>query len=266
MEARRRFGDETTYIVNMEQHGVAAGRISTAVPGRFGDSVRVTHAVFSRGNGRALPTRPLLLCVHGWGSNESDLADMMRYIAPHNDYASLRAPFVLQAPGDGGLGSMAGAYSWFHDSVPIGDDLDRDIFAAATAIDDWVRDHVRAEREVVPVGFSQGGALAVHLLRIHPERYRAVISLSGFLAPAGVPGSAPADDRLADLEIPAFYGYGDRDTVIPKPEAYAFAAWLEDHTWLRANQYHGLDHAVNLEEFSDIRQWLLLHNIASGVM
>ena len=34
------------------------------------------------------------------------------------------------------------------------------------------------------------------------EAADAVINLSGFLAPAGVPGTAPADDRLADFEIP----------------------------------------------------------------
>ena len=63
-----------------------------------------------------------------------------------------------------------------------------------------------------------------------------------------------------------FYGFGANDTVIPKYEAHAFAAWLEEHTWLTSQSYHGLDHAVGLEEFSDIRQWLLLNDIASGVL
>ena len=109
-------------------------------------------------------------------------------------------------------------------------------------------------------------AVAVHLLRMHPERYRAVINLSGFLAPAGVPGTAPADDRLTDCEIPVYFGYGKNDAVIPKYELFAAAAWLEEHTWLTTKSYRGLDHAVSLDEFSDIRQWLVLHDIASGVL
>ena len=101
---------------------------------------------------------------------------------------------------------------------------------------------------------------------MHPERYRAVINLSGFLAPAGVPGTAPADDRLTDFEIPVYFGYGKNDAAIPKYELFAAAAWLEEHTWLTTKSYRGLDHAVSLDEFSDIRQWLVLHDIASGVL
>lgn len=203
-------------------------RLSDVIPGRFGDPVSVQYAWMSPENAEAMPTRPLFLALHGWGSNERDIAGIMQYIAPYNDVVSLRAPLVLHAP----EGVSAGAYSWFHDAVPSGDDLDHDIAAAARAVDQWVDGHIPATRDVVPIGFSQGGAVAVHLLRIHPERYRAVINLSGFLAPADVPGTAPADDRLADFEIPVYFGYGKNDAVIPKYELFAAAAWLEEHTWL----------------------------------
>lgn len=77
------------------------GRESQVVPGRFGEPLQVTHVQYSRGGGNAAPRRPLFLCLHGWGSNEADLADMMRYVAPYNDFASLRAPLVLQEAGSG---------------------------------------------------------------------------------------------------------------------------------------------------------------------
>lgn len=236
------------------------GRESTVVAGRFGEPLTVEHAVFSRGT--PAPRRPMFLCLHGWGSNEDDLVDLMRFVAPYNDYVSLRAPLTLQRSN----GMVPGAYSWLHDAVPSGDDLDYDAFAAAQAIDAWVEANIAAERDVVPFGFSQGGMLAIHLLRIHPERYRAVISLSGFVARGGVPGTAPADARLAEREIPVFYGYGARDNVVPASELRAAEAWLEEHTWLTSKCYRGLDHAVNLEELSDIQQWLITHDIASGVM
>lgn len=250
----------------LEPNEPLVGRESTVLPGRFGEPLSVTHAVFSRGGGNAAPRRPMFLCLHGWGSNEEDLADLMRYVAPYNDYASLRAPLVLQESGAGEFGFGTGAYSWFHDCVPTGDDLDYDAHAAARAIDAWVAANIPADRDVVPMGFSQGGVLAIHLLRVHPERYRAAISLSGFLAPGHVPGTAPADDRLAEREIPMFYGYGDRDDVIPRSELHATEAWLEEHTWLTSKCYRGLDHAVNMDELSDIRRWLVTHDIASGVL
>ena len=119
---------------------------------------------------------------------------------------------------------------------------------------------------VVPIGFSQGGLLAIQLLRVHPERYAASISLSGFLAPGIVAGSAPADSRIAELNIPVFYGYGKNDTVIPMPEIFATTAWLDEHTFLTSKSYRGLDHAVSLNEFSDLRDWLAAHNIAPGIL
>ena len=168
------------------------GRQCTVVAGRVGEPLAVRHAMRSRRTGGSSSTRPMFLCVLGWGSNERDMADLMRYVAPYNDFASLRAPLTLEEAGPQG-----GAYSWFHDCVPTGEDLDRDAFAAASAIDAWVTDNIPSGRDVVPLGFSQGGLLAVHLLRVHPERYRAAVSLSGFLAPGRVDGSAPADSRLA---------------------------------------------------------------------
>lgn len=219
----------------------------------------ITHVQYSRGGGNTMPARPMFLCLHGWGSNETDITNIMQYIAPYNDYASLRAPIVLQPAHDD---RTSGAYSWFPEPSPTGDDLDRAALAAATAIDQWVDEQVSIERDVVPIGFSQGGLLAVHLLRIHPERYRAAISLSGFLAP----GTAAADDRLPAFDTPVFFAYGKNDEVIPKYELFAAAAWLEEHTWLTTHSYHGLGHEVSLDEFADLRQWLLLNDIAPGIL
>lgn len=256
------------------------------------DPMTIRRALYSRGGGNAAPTHPIFLCLHGWGSNEQDIADIMRYIAPYNDYVSLRAPIVLE-PGpddradiiddtatqdqpdirdDHAVASRRtaqtepGVYAWFREPVPSGDDLDRAAFAAATTIDRWVADNVPFDRDIVPIGFAQGGLLATHLLRVHPERYRAAINLSGYLAPGNVPGTAPADDRLADFDTPVFYVYGKNDAVIPKYELFAAAAWLEEHTWLTTKSYRALGHEASLEEFADLRQWLMLHDITSGVL
>ncbi|MBT1164754.1 alpha/beta hydrolase [Bifidobacterium felsineum] len=240
------------------------GRESGEVPGHFGDPLTVEHMMTSRGGIDQHPTHPLFLCLHGWGSNEQEMADIMRLIAPYNDFVALRGPLTLaEAAADS---REPGNYAWLHGSMPVGEDLDYDAYAAAQAVDAWVAANIPDNRAIVPLGFSQGGLVAVHLLRINPERYRAVISLSGFNAPGQVPGTAPADDRLADLDIPVFYTYGKNDGVVPKYELFATAAWLEEHTWLKTKSYHGLDHNVSLEEFADLRQWLLDNDITSGVL
>lgn len=239
------------------------GRESTAVPGRFGDPLTVEHALYSRQQAAANTSRPLFLLMHGWGSNEEDVADLMRYVAPYNDSISLRAPMVVPGSEKGMFGP---GYTWLHDMRPEQEDLDRDGYAAAKAIDDWVGEHIPADRQVVVMGFSQGGMLAVHLLRVNPERYRASICLSGFLAPGLVEGTAPADARLAAMEKPVFFGFGSDDTTVPKYEFRALAAWLDEHTWLRTHEYDHLDHSVDIRELNDLRQWLADINVSSGLM
>ena len=59
------------------------------VPGRFGQKLKVEQVRWSRQQGTANPSRPIFVLMHGWGSNEEDMADLMRYVAPYNDYASL---------------------------------------------------------------------------------------------------------------------------------------------------------------------------------
>ncbi|KXI19233.1 phospholipase/carboxylesterase [Gardnerella vaginalis] len=235
------------------------GRESHVVPGRFGEPLKVTNAQYSQGNASAHPTHPILLLLHGWGSNEEDLLDLLRVVAPYNDAIALRAPLKL----------AQGAYSWFHDAVPQREDLDYDMYAAAVAINEWVHENIPENRDIVPFGFSQGAALAVHVLRLNPARYRASVSLSGFIAP-NIPTCESEiilkDDDLAERNIPVFFGYGLEDDVIAPYEFSAAAAWLEEHTWLEEHRYRGLDHAVDMNEIGDIRKWFVTHDISSGLM
>lgn len=225
-------------------------------------TIDLNIAQYSRGGGAIHLTHPLFLCLHGWGSNETELADLMRQIAPYNDFASLRGPIRLA----GGDAYSPGAFAWFGEQVPFGEDLDRAAYEMAVSIDRWVRNNLPNEREVVPLGFAQGGLLAIHLLRVNPKRYRATIALSGYIAPGLVPGTAPADGIIERYNIPVFYTYGRNDDVVPKYELSAAQAWLNEHTWLTTKSYHALDHNVSLEELADLREWLLGHDITSGVL
>lgn len=225
----------------------------------------VTTALWSPGNGTMNPHKPLFLGLHGWGSDERDFVDLLQVIAPYNDYASLRAPIPLSdiysnmTPGETG-------FSWLSEMLPQGDQLDREAFAAARAINEWVAENVPADREIVPFGFSQGGLMVTQLLRTNPERYRAGIVLSGFHAPGNLVETRPAEDRLAALEIPVFFGYGEADTVIPLYEIFATSAWLEENTYLKQKSYRGLGHGVFYQEVDDVRVWLSDMNITSGLM
>lgn len=191
-------------------------------------------------------TRPVFLLLHGWGANEHDLPDLLRYCAPNADFASLRAPIEY------GMG-----YTWFgqwaHEGVPEGASLDRQAREAGEAVNRWVAANVPAARKVIPMGFSQGGLLAGHLLRLDPKRYAAAVSFSGWLAPGTV---TPGDGELETAKPPFFYGHGSADTIFPEADVQAMSAFWAVHGTLTEKIYPGMTHAICMDEMRDVAAFL----------
>lgn len=227
--------------------------------------LRITTAEWSAGKGSANPQKPLFLGLHGYGSDERDFLELLHMVAPYNDYASLRAPIPLSDLYANMVAGQTG-FSWLTEMLPTGAKLDKEAFAAAQAVNEWIDANLPADREIVPLGFSQGGLVAIQLLRIHPERFRAAVILSGFHAPGNIPATCPAEQRVAEREIPVFFGFGDADEVVPRYELYATSAWLEENTYLKQKIYSGLGHGVYYQEIDDVRLWLSDMNITSGLM
>ncbi|MCI1935579.1 MAG: dienelactone hydrolase family protein [Bifidobacteriaceae bacterium] len=227
--------------------------------------LHITAAAWSARDGQMNPSRPIFLGLHGWGSDENDFAELLQVIAPYNDYASLRAPIALSdlyknmTPGQTG-------FSWLTEMMPQGDQLDREAFAGALAINEWIEAHIPSDRDIVPIGFSQGGLMVTQLLRVNPERFRAAVVLSGFHAPGNLAETKPAEERLPSLEIPVFFGFGEDDEVVPRYELSATGAWLEENTYLKQKSYRRLGHGLFYQEVDDLRTWLLDMNITSGLM
>lgn len=184
---------------------------------------------------------PLMLLLHGYGSNERDLPELTRYLPDGLACASVRAPLTI-APG---------SHAW----VPIGvpGRPDPDVVAASTeALLTWLDEHVAAERTVVPLGFSQGGLMVSQLLRARPERFAAGLVLSGFVLDAVL----PLDEALAERRLPVFFGHGDADPVIA-PDATARASvWLAEHVDLTERIYAGLPHSISAQELDDVAAFL----------
>ena len=192
---------------------------------------------------------PVFVLLHGWGSNEYDLPDLLDYCgAGSADFASLRAPIPY---------GMGGTWfgDWAHEGVPEGESLTRQAGEAAAAIDEWVRANIPDERRVVTMGFSQGGLLAAHMLRFDPERYAAAVSFSGWLAPGAMPG----DDALAASRPPVFYGHGSADDIFPKSDVAAMSAFWDAHATLDEHVYPGMAHSINMDELRDVRSFLESH-------
>jgi phospholipase/carboxylesterase len=157
--------------------------------------------------------RPLVLFLHGYGGRESDWAAWFTHLRPGTVGASVSAP-----------ARAADGWAWADFDQPgmTHSRVLRELSATARGVRTWV-ERLPVGR-IALVGWSQGGALAVHLLRQQPDRFVSAAVVAGFVADtrphAGVRARRP----------PVWYGMGGRDDVIPAAMAERSRRWLSEHT------------------------------------
>ena len=134
-----------------------------------------------------------------------------------------------------------------------GDPLAGNADAAARAVLAWLDDQPRVPTGLL--GFSQGGAMALQLLRLAPERFDFAVQLSGFV----VKGEQPNDVELAEARVPVFWGRGTLDDTIPAASLQRTADWLPEHSALDARIYEGMGHAISPLELGDFSTFIRGH-------
>lgn len=185
---------------------------------------------------------PLVVVMHGRGADERDLAALFPLLPAGFVYASLRAPLAF------GMG-----FAWFDDAVePPGDPRLASADAMADAVLEWVRHLPWQPTTVGALGFSQGGAMATHLLRQGLGIVSFAVNLSGF----AVGGAHPADAALAAAPPPAFWGRGSADPFFFPELVQRAERWLAAHTMLTSAVYPGLGHSVSDEMLRDVSAFL----------
>ncbi len=187
--------------------------------------------------------RPLLVVMHGYGSDENDLFALVPHLPGDYVVAAVRAPLTPPFPTPG--------WSWY----PIEGLNGRDpqaATAAARALSSWIDAERGDAASVGLLGFSQGGAMALETLRLHPHDYAFAVNLSGYANPSDL----ESDAELAERRPPVFWGRGARDDVIPPALVTHTAQWLPSRVELSGRVYPELGHAVSAEELKDVATFL----------
>jgi phospholipase/carboxylesterase len=186
------------------------------------------------------PDRPLLVLLHGRGANEADLAGIVPFLPREPVVASLRAP-ITEGPG----------FSWYPMSTPErAAAFSLDVESAADAVLDWI-DAQPHPPAIGLLGFSQGGAMAIELLRTRPLDFAFAIVLSGFV----IDGDRIGDAELEVLRPPVFWGRGIHDTVIPENRIEQASAWLPTHSTLDERTYDTA-HSITEGELVDVATFM----------
>lgn len=204
------------------------------------DPSAVVWSIPAQFRAQALASRPLLVMMHGRGSNEHDLVSIADWLPPQFVVASVRAPLQL----------ATGSYSWFPAGEP-GEPCLAAADAAVAALLNWL-DSLAPTEAVCLLGFSQGGAMTLHAFRHAPERFLAGVNLAGFV----IPGHAPADTGLTQLRPPIFWGSDPADPIIPADAIARTAEWLPAHSEPTVRHYDSIGHSISRQQIADVSDFL----------
>jgi phospholipase/carboxylesterase len=121
------------------------------------------------------------------------------------------------------------------------------------ALIDRERQRGIAPGRLVLAGFSQGGAMALHVGLRYPERLAGILALSCYVPLAA---TLATEASPANRAVPIFWAHGVHDPMIPlamaeqgRQQVAALGYSIEWH------QYP-MPHSVSAEEIADIARWL----------
>ncbi|GAA1724415.1 serine esterase [Aeromicrobium alkaliterrae] len=142
---------------------------------------------------------PLVVLLHGRGSNEREILPLAAHLPAGASYVAVRAPIA-----------EGGGFAWFANRG-IGRPVAESLAETMAWFRSWLDTQAPAGRPVVLIGFSGGAAFAGGLVLAEPQRYAGAAVMFGTLPfEAGVPVT---DERLTGL--PVLVAQGDQDHVIP---------------------------------------------------
>jgi phospholipase/carboxylesterase len=193
---------------------------------------------------------PLLIMLHGYGSDENDLFSFASELPEELFIISARAPFPMQPYGNAWYAIYFDNSSGkFSDTEQAKESRDR----IATFIDEAVAAYDVDKKNVTLLGFSQGTILSYAVALNYPEKVKNCIALSGYINEDLLPENLNEKDYT---KLDFYCSHGSVDQVIPVEWARK-AKPLLDKLEVK-NQYSEfpVGHGVAPQNFFELKVWL----------
>ena len=197
-----------------------------------------------------LEKNPVLLLLHGYGSNEDDLFSFSPELPDYYYIISARAPYDMQYK----------SYAWYaitfdadenkfsdHDQARESRDL------IAKFIDELILNYPIDAHNVTLIGFSQGAILSYAVALSYPEKVQKVVAMSGYLNQEII-----KEDYLKNIfsNLKIFTSHGTVDQVIPVDWARKAKPFLENLGINTTYKEYPMGHGVSPQNFYDFKNWL----------
>ena len=199
-----------------------------------------------------------IIWMHGLGADGHDFEPLVPELL-EDGMPSLRFVFPHAVVRPVSINNGYKMRAWY-DIIGI-DSRSAEDFAGIKASADAVAALIDAEHErgvasdrIAVAGFSQGGAMALHIATRHAEKFAGVIALSCYLPLARELATARTP---ANLTTPFFMAHGTQDPVVP------FALGDESRKLLQAAGYpvewhtYPMPHALCEPQVADLRAFLV---------
>jgi phospholipase/carboxylesterase len=193
---------------------------------------------------------PLLIMLHGYGSDEADLFSFSGEL-PHDIFIiSVQAPIAMKPYG----------HAWY--SIDFDEEkgkwsdneqakASRDLIAKF--IDEAVEAYPVDKNNVTLLGFSQGAILSYAVALTYPEKVKNIIALSGYVNKDILPENL---DKANYSNLDFYCSHGSVDQVIPVDWARQSAPFLEGLEIKHTYSEFRVGHGVAPENFREFREWL----------
>lgn len=196
---------------------------------------------------------PLVIMLHGYGSNEEDLFGFASELPDTVFVISVRAPYPLPPYGNAWY-----AIHWDNSSGKFSDDeqaiVSRDKIAGF--IEEAIEAYPVDPKNVTLLGFSQGTILSLAVALSYPEKIKNVIGLSGYINPAILKEGFEKKD-FSGLSIYSSHGLADQ--VIPVEWARKTKPMLDSLGIENTFSEFPVGHGVAPQNFRELEKWLKDH-------
>ena len=209
--------------------------------------VRLYYDVYAPGAGPS----PLLLALHGYGSNKGWMMREARQHAPEGfAVASLQGPHQhMKEPREKG-GPPRYGFGWLTNFRPE-ESVALHHGALLDLIDGLVARGVARRDRVFLMGFSQSCALNYRFAFTHTEALRGVVGVCG-----GLPGDWEANESYGETRASVLHLSGTRDEFYTPERVADYAARLRTRASDVEARAYDAGHEFAPEMRGDVRAWL----------
>ena len=193
---------------------------------------------------------PLLIMLHGYGSDENDLFSFANELPEELFIISARAPYTMQPFGNAwyAINFDAEKGKWSDNEQAK---KSRDLIA--TFIDEAVASYPVDKNNVTLLGFSQGTILSYAVALTYPAKVKNIVALSGYINT----GILPENLEQKDYKNLDFYcSHGSVDQVIPVDWARQTSPFLKSLNIKHQYSEFPVGHGVAPQNFYEFKDWL----------